>query len=236
MVNPALAGTVKSAATCLSSYSVAAQVILAVSAVAGINQIIEVASFKCPCVMEVDLNLTCKSHGNFCPTANKAIYSYLFIFGPAAILFILSFMVNKIFLRKITGCCPAKDESLCFSFVEDKGENAAHKKQNNSGNQDREPLNGQMQKKKSNKKIKSFFFSSVVNPFSSSCIFRILCFAFIAPFSWIILSLIDGEYLACALTSLPYSFRPGQACQNTTNVSTEGYQTTRFCIVYLKRI
>ena len=45
-------------------------------------------------------------------------------------------------------------------------------------------------------------------------------FALVAPLSWIVLSLLDGEYLACALIILPYSFGPNQSCQNTANVST----------------
>ena len=44
---------------------------------------------------------------------------------------------------------------------------------------------------------------------SRSCLCSVLhslSIAIIAVFSWIILSLIDGEFFSCALTSLPYSF------------------------------
>ena len=38
-------------------------------------------------------------------------------------------------------------------------------------------------------------------------------FVMITPLTWIILSLLDGDYLACALTALPYSFSEGQNCE-----------------------
>ena len=44
--------------------------------------------------------------------------------------------------------------------------------------------------------------------------------ALIGPLTWIVLSLIDGDFLACALTVLPYTFKndtnPPQSCATTT--------------------
>ena len=172
MVNSALSNGFKEASTFLSSHSTAIQSVVTVGAVAGINQIIEVAAFKCPCIMEAELNLTCESYqSSFCPTRDKAMYSYLFAFGPAVILLLIGFMVNVKFWKKITG--------LYHSTA-------------------------------SENKLQVFVCS-----FLSS-----FGFALIAPLSWIVFSLIDGEFFACAVTTLPYYFGPGQECQNTTNVST----------------
>ena len=208
MVNQALGEGFKHAATFLSSNSTAVQSVLTVGAVAGINQLIEVAAFECPCIMEADLNLTCESYlSSFCPLRDKALYSYLFVFGPASILFLLGFMVNKKFWKKITGCRCSSAKKICCC-IKKKRRYASREGESNPGTSNAASPNEE----------KSTIWKKLKN--CDCSIFSTLGYALIAPMSWILLSLIDGEYLACGLTSLPYSFGPEEACQNTTNVST----------------
>ena len=51
MVNEAFGEGFKHATTFLSAHSTAVQRVLTVAMVAGINQLIEVAAFECPCIM-----------------------------------------------------------------------------------------------------------------------------------------------------------------------------------------
>ena len=208
MVNQASGEVFKHAANFLSSHSTAVQSVLTVAAVAGINQLIEVAAFECPCIMEADLNLTCESYlSSFCPLRDKATYSYLFVFGPASILLFLGFMLNKKFWRTITGCCCSSANNICCCIKKKK----RYAPRADQGNPETSNAASPNEKKTAIwKKLKVCVYS----------VFSTLGFASIAPLSWILLSLIDGEYLACGLTSLPYSFGPEQTCQNTTNVST----------------
>ena len=76
MVNKAK-GAIKNAFSFLSSRKGAVQGVSTVAVVPGINQLIEFSAFKCPCVMETDLNLTCALYwSSFCPTKDKAKYNY----------------------------------------------------------------------------------------------------------------------------------------------------------------
>ena len=202
MVNQALGEGFKLAATFLSSHLTTVQKVLTVAAVAGINQLIQAAAFECPCIMEADLKLTCKSNLN-CPVREKTIYCCLLAFGPATILLLLGFMVNEKFRRYITGCCCSSEKNICCC-IEKERRDPPRADQGNP-----ETSNAESPSEENN----------IVRKRLKICVLSIPCFAIIGPLSWIILSLIDGEYLACGLTSLPYSFGHEQTCQNTTNVS-----------------
>ena len=223
MLNLALGENFKNAATFLSFHSTAVQSVLKVSAVAGINQIIKVTAFQCPCIMEADLKLTCNSSlRSFCPRRDKAEYSYLFIFGPAVILFMLGFMVNEEMWRNVTGCCSCSAKNIHFSNTRNYGSLSNQSNPCTSNALSPSEENNTVWKKQKN----------------CPSALRISGFAFIAPLSWILLCFIDGEYLACALTSLPYSFKPNQTCENTIIVSRiNSYTFTRnikICHLYIR--
>ena len=168
----------------ISSHSGAIQGILSAGIVAGINQLVEFAAFECPCVMEKAQNATaldcpCAVDGNrnttncsiqnaACSTQDRSgIYSYglLYIFVPAAMLFLFGFVANEKFCRRSTGCFRTKKSGV-------------------------------------KRNIKGFG-----NAFGSSTV----------PFvTWVVLSLIDGDYLACSLTTFPYEFSEGQTCKTPT--------------------
>ena len=111
MIHLALGAGFKHAVTFLSPHSAIIQCVLTVAMVAGMNKLIKVAAFECPCVMEADLNLTYYSHLKWnCPVSYKAIYSSMFIFGPAAVLLFLGVIINTNCWRKTTVCYRAKCE------------------------------------------------------------------------------------------------------------------------------
>ena len=147
----------------LSPYSCAIQGILSTGILAGIIQLVEFASFKCKCIEDKSLNQTnCSTQTQVCASQNhNSTNGYLFIFAPAAFLFIFGFIANKEFYRKITGC-----------------------RNRNSGVE--------------------FKWKNILNPLGSSTV------VFVA---WIVLSLIDGDYLASSVTPFPYKFATGQTCK-----------------------
>ena len=152
-----------------SSHSGTIKGILSTGIIAGINQLVEFAAFKCPCKMEETPSVTNRltQARNYSPHDLSGVYSngMVFIFAPAAVFFSFGFVVNETFYRNVTGCCN----------------------------------NGMSEvKQKAEEFLKAF------------------CGSLILFVTWVALSLIDGDYLACSLTPFPYEFSEGQTCETPT--------------------
>ena len=122
--------------------------------IAGMNQLVEHVSFKCPCLSEGETNTA--------DTNRREEYGYLFIFGPALFLLFIVIIVNINFWKQITDTCLCRCES-CSDCC---------------------------------KKIK---FCKCTRLFSCQTSFTLAFFyGFGAFLVWILISLVDGDFIACA--------------------------------------
>ncbi|XP_076808611.1 calcium homeostasis modulator protein 6-like isoform X1 [Clavelina lepadiformis] len=73
----------------------------------------------------------------------------------------------------------------------------------------------------------------------SWCFWKVVGFAFIAPCVWVSVGLLQGEYYACATTSLPYVLKDDETCDSVTTLKgTQQYndnlsysQTVGWCLI-----
>ena len=170
----------------ISSHTTAITGIVSTGIVTGINQLVEFAAFKCPCVKDKSYGPNKSLLASFrIITLSNQEYGYLFIFAPAVLLLFLGFAVNSDFWNKVTACCRKvkKDElaywqqSTCCIRIKLRLRNRYR------------------------------FVGLFLNA---------LGIASIVPMTWVLLSFIDGDFYACAATSLPYDFSPGQTCETPT--------------------
>ena len=114
-----------------------------------------------------------KNDTNVNDTRRRATYGFLFMFGPAALLLVVGIFSNQLFWKNLTGCCQC--ECCCNS----------------------EACPGASVEGSASE---CCCCSTKCDSCSFSCFFQAVGYGFLAFFIWCIISLIDGEFLACALT------------------------------------
>ena len=103
----------------LGEYENTIQGIIVALVTVGIDEIIEIAAFKCPCVAESDLAIPCTAALNSCPRRDKELYAYLFILVPSFILLMAGLSFNQIVWKETTSCCRNYNpgcKAKCTSF------------------------------------------------------------------------------------------------------------------------
>ena len=125
----------------------------------GIEQLISVAVYKCPCEDSTSIDPSCPTttYSFACTKELNRWYGLVFIFIPALVLFIFSISASPKFWKIITGRCY---------------------------------------------KLEAFKKSELETAWT---LLKICCKALIAPSTWVCIALLDGRYLACAITPLPYA-------------------------------
>ena len=111
-----------------------------------------------------------------CEPEQRHLYSGLFIGVPAAILLVVGIAFNMKVWKLIIGCCPSKRYCCSLDFFKKMWK-----------------ITGCCSTKKC---------CCCTVEFGNFC--TVLAFAVISPTIWIILTLIDGDYLACARTQVAY--------------------------------
>ena len=111
-----------------------------------------------------------------CHPEQRQLYSWLFIVIPAVFLLVVGIAFNMKLWKLITGCCPSKKYCCCAT----------------------DGCNDFCTGSSRTRKI----CCSCNDEFANFCTY--LAFAVISPTTWIILTLIDGDYFACATTKDAY--------------------------------
>ena len=140
-----------------------------VIATSGIEQLINLAIYKCPCVITTFLSKNCQNVSTYsfaCTKDVNRIYGLAFIVIPALVLFVFSISVSPKFWKIITG--------------------RRHK-------------------------LEAFKNSELE---TTKRLLKIFSQALIAPSTWVCITLLDGRYLACTITPLPYADLSG--CEEVT--------------------
>ena len=154
------------------------QGVLTTGVIAGINQLVDNVSFKCPCLENNDTNTN--------DTRGRVTYGFLFMFGPAALLLVVGIFLNQLFWKNLTGCCQCKccciSEACPGANVEGSASECC-------------------------------CCSGKCDSCSVLCFFQAVGYGFLAFFIWCIISLADGDFLACALTDCVSKNFIDDACQ-----------------------
>jgi len=161
----------------------------------GIEQLTSAAVYRCPCVELSQLDPGCKPNrtDTECVQRLNLGYGVAFIFAPAFSLFIFSAAANPRLWKLITGYWYKNSR---------KG-----KKQQNGKVQNQQNLT-KNENDEQGRKIRHIIVTYL----------RILVKSLLSPLTWICIALIEGRYLACAITILPYRIGGDSGFENCEKV------------------
>ncbi|CAK8695824.1 unnamed protein product [Clavelina lepadiformis] len=155
--------------------------VLVLASTIGVNQVIKLIAFKCPCISKSELDA---GHTNYW-------YGMAYFFAPAVVLFLIGIILHLDTWKWLTGCCRRLHHSVNFSRKD----------------------------------------HSIAACLSMS---KVMGVALLLSSAWVSVSLLDGDFMACALTPLPYNFSTLQSCDDISSLKTTddyNYNKRRFQII-----